>query len=220
MRGKFITFEGGEGAGKSTQARQLAERLRALGLGVVLTREPGGSLGAEIVRHVLLSGVTKPLGAEIEAVLFAAARGDHVDHTIRPALERGQWVVSDRFLNSTRAYQGVLGKVDAGILRSLERVTVGDAMPDLTIILDIDPAIGLARAAHRRGDATADRFEAEDAAFHRELQAAYRAIAAQEPQRCVVIAADGGPEPIAERVWTAVSTRFQSARAGAERAAS
>jgi dTMP kinase len=212
MRGKFITFEGGEGAGKSTQARRLCERLQALGIGVVLTREPGGSTGAEIIRHVLLSGAAKPLGAEVEAMLFAAARGDHVDCTIRPALERGQWVVSDRFLDSTRAYQGVLGAVDARLLRGLERVTVGDVMPDLTVILDVAPAIGLARAAARRGNAKADRFETEDAAFHERLQAAYHAIAAGEPDRCIVIAGDGGPDQTAVAVWNAVCARLQPAQ--------
>lgn len=215
MRGKFITFEGGEGAGKSTQAQRLSERLRALGISVLLTREPGGSAGAEIVRHVLLSGAAKPLGAEVEAVLFAAARADHVEHTIRPALERGQWVVSDRFLDSTRVYQGALGKVDTRMLRSLERVTVGDAMPDLTIILDIAPAVGLARAASRRGNARADRFETEEAAFHEQLQAAFREIAAQEPDRCVLIAAEGGPDTIADEVWNAVSAKLRPAQAEA-----
>lgn len=216
MRGKFITFEGGEGAGKSTQARLLTERLQALGIAVVLTREPGGSTGAEIIRHVLLSGAAKPLGAEVEAVLFAAARADHVDHTIRPALERGHWVVSDRFVDSTRVYQGVLGKVDTRILRGLERVTVGDAMPDLTIILDVAPAVGLARAASRRGDAKADRFETEDAAFHEQLQAAYHEIATREADRCVLIPADGTADKIADEVWKAVCSRLGPAQVEGE----
>lgn len=215
MRGKFITFEGGEGAGKSTQARRLGERLRALGIRIVLTREPGGSKGAEIIRHVLLSGAAKPLGPEVEAVLFAAARGDHVDHTIRPALARGEWVVSDRFLDSTRVYQGVLGKVDPRLLRGLERVTIGPVMPDLTVILDIDPAVGLARAASRRGSAKADRFETEDAAFHQRLQSAFRAVAAREPDRCVLIVAEGGPDQIADKVWNAVTARLHPASAPA-----
>lgn len=216
MRGKFITFEGGEGAGKSTQARLLTERLQALGIAVVLTREPGGSTGAEIIRHVLLSGAAKPLGAEVEAVLFAAARADHVDHTIRPALDRGHWVISDRFIDSTRVYQGVLGKVDARILRGLERVTVGDAMPDLTIILDVAPAVGLARAASRRGDAQADRFETEEAAFHERLQAAYREIVTREPDRCVLIPADGAADKIADEVWKAVCSRLGPAQVEVE----
>ena len=123
MRGKFITFEGCEGAGKSTQVLMLAERLQALGLSVVVSREPGGSAGAEAIRHVLLSGAAKPLGPHAEAILFAAARADHLRQTIKPALERGQWVISDRFADSTRIYQGVLGNVDARLIARLEKIT-------------------------------------------------------------------------------------------------
>src|SRR6185312_12260293 len=137
MRGHFITFEGGEGSGKSTHAKALAERLTALGIEVLVTREPGGSPGAEIIRHVILSGVAKPLGAETEAILFAAARDDHVRTTILPALEAGRWVICDRFIDSTRVYQGALGKVDARLIRRLERITVGAAMPNLTFVLDV-----------------------------------------------------------------------------------
>src|ERR1700733_3691145 len=124
MRGRFITFEGGEGSGKSTHAAALAKRLKLFGIEVVLTREPGGSTGAEIIRHILLSGLTKPLGAETEAILFAAARDDHVRSVIVPALQAGKWVICDRFIDSTRVYQGALGKVDERVIRSLERVTV------------------------------------------------------------------------------------------------
>src|SRR5215472_244826 len=130
MRGKFITFEGGEGAGKSTQAALLANKLESLGLVVLLTREPGGSPGAEVIRQVLLSGAAKPLGAEAEAILFAAARDDHVRATIGPALERGRWVVCDRFVDSTRVYQGMLGRVDEKLIRGLERITIGELKPD------------------------------------------------------------------------------------------
>src|SRR5471032_2123145 len=151
MRGHFITFEGGEGSGKSTHAATLAQRLTSLGFDLVLTREPGGSPGAEIIRHILLSGLAKPLGAETETILFAAARDDHVRSTILPALKAGKWVVCDRFVDSTRVYQGALGKVDAKLIRSLERVTVGAAMPDLTFILDVPATVGLARAKRRRG---------------------------------------------------------------------
>ena len=158
MRGRFITFEGGEGSGKSTHAAALAKRLEKLGIAVVLTREPGGSAGAEIIRHILLSGIAKPLGAETEAILFAAARDDHVRNTILPALKAGKWVISDRFIDSTRVYQGALGKVDAKLIRSLERVTVGAAMPDLTFILDVPAKVGLARAKRRRGKGATDRF--------------------------------------------------------------
>lgn len=214
MRGKFITFEGGEGGGKSTQARLLAERLRALGIAAVLTREPGGSPGAEAIRHVLLSGAAKPLGAEVEAALFAAARADHVDRTIRPALERGAWVVCDRFLDSTRVYQGALGQVDARIVRGLERVSVGDAMPDLTIILDLPPEIGLKRVSQRRAaaGAEADRFETEGALFHRKLRAAYRAVAEAEPRRCALIDANAAPDKIADAIWTLVCARLGAAQ--------
>ena len=142
MRGKFITFEGGEGTGKSTQAAMLALRLEALGLGVQLTREPGGSPGAEIIRHVLLSGAAKPFGPEAEAMLFAAARDDHVRCTILPALDAGKWVICDRFANSTRVYQGMLGKVDQRLIKGLERVSVGDLAPDLTFMLDVPVEAG------------------------------------------------------------------------------
>ncbi len=147
MRGRFITFEGGEGTGKSTQAAMLAQpAARASASRCVLTREPGGSPGAEIIRHVILSGAAKPFGPHAEAILFAAARDDHIRHTIQPALERGQWVISDRFANSTRVYQGTLGKVDPKLIQGLERITVGDLKPDITFILDVPTEIGLARA--------------------------------------------------------------------------
>src|SRR6202049_1794045 len=157
MRGKFITFEGGEGAGKSTQASALARRLEALGLGVLLTREPGGSPGAEIIRHVLLSGAAKPLGADAEAMLFAAAREDHVRCTIEPALAAGKWVVCDRFADSTRVYQGALGKVDARFIRGLERISIGELVPDITLVLDLPVGEGLKRMGERRGNAKPDR---------------------------------------------------------------
>src|SRR5664279_5348225 len=183
MRGRFITFEGGEGSGKSTHAAALGKRLEKLGLAVVLTREPGGSAGAEIIRHILLSGIAKPRGGEAEAILFAAARDDHVRSSIRPALLDGKWVICDRFIDSTRVYQGALGKVDGKLIRSLERVTVGAAMPDLTFILDVPASVGLARATHRRGSGTADRFEAESVEYHEKLRQAYLTLAAHEPQR-------------------------------------
>lgn len=209
MPGKFITFEGGEGTGKSTQASLLAGRLKGLGIEVVLTREPGGSAGAEVIRHVILSGAAKPLGPEVEAVLFAAARADHLDQVIRPALERGAWVVCDRFVDSTRVYQGALGQVDPRLLRGLERVTIGAAVPDLTVILDIAPEIGLQRARSR--GANADRFENEGQDFHEQLRAAYREIAAREPGRCILIDADAAEGKVAEEVWDAVRRRLGSA---------
>jgi dTMP kinase len=209
MRGKFITFEGGEGTGKSTQAAMLALRLESLGLGVQLTREPGGSPGAEIIRHVLLSGAAKPFGPEVEAMLFAAARDDHVRCTILPALQAGKWVISDRFADSTRVYQGSLGRVDARLIRGLERVSIGDLAPDLTIVLDIAVELGLERVRLRRGDATPDRFEAENVDFHQKLREAYLAIAVAEPQRCVVIDAAAVKEDVARQIWEAVRSRLE-----------
>ncbi len=209
MRGHFITFEGGEGSGKSTHAATLAQRLKSLGLEVVLTREPGGSAGAEIIRHIILSGIAKPLGAEIETILFAAARDDHVRSTIQPALSAGKWVICDRFIDSTRVYQGALGQVDPRLIRSLERVTVGRARPDLTFILDVPAAIGLARAKHRRGGGKVDRFEAESVAFHEALRNAYRDLAAKEPKRCILVDGRAPRDVVAERIWTTVEQRLR-----------
>jgi len=212
MQGKFITFEGGEGAGKSTQAAMLALRLEALGLGVQLTREPGGSPGAEIIRHVLLSGAAKPFGPAVEAMLFAAARDDHVQCTILPALKSGKWVICDRFADSTRVYQGILGHVDERLIKGLERVSIGDLAPDLTVILDTPVEIGLARVDSRRGEGAPDRFEAESVEFHHKLREAYLAVAAAEPGRCVVIDASAAKEEVAKQVWEAVKSRLNPAR--------
>jgi len=214
LRGHFITFEGGEGSGKSTHAATLAQRLKSLGLEVVLTREPGGSTGAEIIRHILLSGIAKPLGAETEAILFAAARDDHVRNTILPALQSGKWVICDRFIDSTRVYQGALGNVDQRLIRGLERVTVGAAVPNLTFILDVPAQVGLARAKSRRGQLAADRFEAESKEFHEKLREAYRALADAEPGRCIVI--DGRPprDVVSERIWSIVQERLHPEPAG------
>ena len=208
MRGRFITFEGGEGSGKSTHAATLAQRLKSSGLPVALTREPGGSTGAEIIRHILLSGLAKPLGAETEAILFAAARDDHVRNVILPAIRSGTWVICDRFIDSTRVYQGALGHVDQRLIRSLERVTVGPAVPDLTFILDVPAQVGLARAKSRRGQDAADRFEAESMEFHEKLRQAYRALAAEEPKRCVVIDGRAPREVVSERIWALVHERL------------
>jgi dTMP kinase len=213
MRGRFITLEGGEGAGKSTQAERLAARLRELAVGVVVTREPGGSVGADIMRHVLLSGAAKPLGPVAETILFAAARDDHVRQTIAPALADGRWVVCDRFIDSTRVYQGVLGRVDSKLIRGLERLIVSDTMPDLTLILDLPAEIGLARAAQRRAGAQADRFETETVQFHTNLRQAYRRIAAAEPQRCVLIDANRPVDKVADDIWAAVNSRLDPAHA-------
>src|SRR5215472_7289105 len=213
MRGRFITFEGGEGSGKSTQVATLVKRLTTLGLAVMATREPGGSPGAEAVRHVLLSGAAKPLGAHAEAILFAAARDDHVSQTIRPALERGKWVVSDRFADSTRVYQGVLSNVDPRFIARLERITVGDARPDLTFVLDVPAEIGLERAARRRGNGAGDRFETESLDFHKKLRDAYLELAAREPGRCAVIDAAHASGIVADAVWAIINARLHPAEA-------
>ena len=202
--GRFITFEGGEGSGKSTQIRKLAERLDAEKLRAIVTREPGGSPGAEIIRHLVLSGMGKLLGPDAETLLFAAARDDHVRTVILPALNQGIWVLCDRFYNSTRAYQGRLGQVSPGVLNAMQRVTIGDLKPDLTVILDLPVEIGLQRAAARRGSGAPDRFEAEDIKFHQDLRDAYRQIATEDPQRCVLIDAGADPDTVAGRIWTAL----------------
>jgi dTMP kinase len=213
MRGRFITFEGGEGTGKSTHAARLAERLKEFGVGVHLTREPGGSPGAEVMRYVILSGVAKPLGADAEAMLFAAARDDHLRTVIRPALDRGIWVICDRFADSTRVYQGVAGDVDSRSIRALERIVVGDTKPDLTFILDVPVALGMQRAAKRRGGGHADRFEDEALAFHEKLRDGFLMLAASEPERCVLIDATATPDEVAEQIWCIVVERFDPATA-------
>ncbi|MEO8319530.1 MAG: dTMP kinase [Bradyrhizobium sp.] len=203
-RGKFISFEGGEGSGKSTQIKKLAERLATAKLRTIVTREPGGSPGAEIIRHLVLSGMGKLLGPDAETLLFAAARDDHVRTVIQPALNQGTWVLCDRFFDSTRAYQGRLGQVSPGVLNAMQRVTIGDLKPDLTIILDIPVEIGMQRAAVRRGKGVPDRFEAEDVQFHRDLREAYKQIAAEDPERCVLIDADADADTVAAQIWKAL----------------
>jgi len=213
MRGRFITFEGGEGTGKSTHAALLAQRLRGLGLSVVLTREPGGSPGAEIIRHVILSGAAKPFGPDAEAILFAAARDDHIRNTITPALTRGRWVISDRFTDSTRVYQGTVGSVDAKLIQGLERITVGDLKPDITFILDVPVDQGLTRASRRRGEVQADRFEGESLEFHEKLRDAFCMLPLSEPNRCVLIDATDERTAVAEKIWKVVSDRLDPATA-------
>jgi dTMP kinase len=207
-RGRFVSFEGGEGSGKSTQIKKLAERLEALKLRAISTREPGGSPGAEIIRHLVLSGMGKLLGPDAETLLFAAARDDHVRTVIQPALNQGTWVLCDRFSDSTRAYQGRMGHVPTGLINAMQRVTIGDLKPDLTIILDVPVEVGLRRAAARRGNRAPDRFESEDLKFHQDLRDAYREIAAAEPERCVLVDADANPDTVAAQVWTALRDRF------------
>jgi dTMP kinase len=200
---RFITFEGGEGAGKSTQIRLLALRLREFAREVVVTREPGGTPLAEKLRAFILAGKARELGALGEAVLFSAARIDHIDRVIRPALARGATVLSDRFADSTRAYQGVKGGVAPAQLLTLEKVALAGLTPDLTFILDLPPQIGLERANKRRGGDEADRFEGEALDFHTQLRARFLEIAQAEPRRCQVIDAARPADIVAESIWSA-----------------
>lgn len=202
-QGRFITLEGGEGAGKSTQAALLAERLRAAGFDVDVTREPGGTAGAEAVRALLVTGAADRWDAVAEACLVNAARADHVMRRIRPALAQGTWVVCDRFVDSTLAYQGAGKGADAAMLRTLHALATGNLWPDLTLILDLPVADGLARAGARPGGEA--RFEAHGAAFHDRVAAGFRAIAAAEPARCRLIDARGDAATVAVRLWAEVA---------------
>lgn len=204
---KFITFEGGEGSGKSTQARRLAARLQKDGVPTVLTREPGGSPFAERVRALLLDPATPAHGPLSEALLFSAARADHLNVAIRPALAAGAWVICDRFADSTRVYQGYAGKVPASVLDALELAVIGETRPDLTLVVDMDVGEGLARAHARRVAKTerndADRFEGRDRAFHETLRQGFLDLAKANPKRCVVIDGSGSEDDVAARVWAA-----------------
>ena len=203
--GLFISFEGGEGAGKSTQIRTLAETLRARGMEVVVTREPGGSAGAEAVRHVLLSGAAEEFGVRMEAMLFAAARNDHVEEVIRPALEKGAFVLCDRFLDSSRVYQGTTGNLEPEFIETLQRIAIDGTMPDMTLIFDIAAATGLARARSRADEGAApDRFEKEEIETHEKRREAYLDIALAEPRRCRIVNADQTEEKVREDVLSFV----------------
>jgi dTMP kinase len=206
--GKLITFEGGEGAGKSTQVAILVDRLRQAGRHAIATREPGGSPAAEIIREALLSGSVRQFGPFAEALLFAVARQDHVETLIGAALAQGSWVVSDRFLDSTRAYQGVTGGVPEPVINALERLTLKGLLPSLTVVLDIPPEQGLARAAQRIGGGVPDRFEGQQLVQHERVRKAFLDIAEQEPSRCVVIDARKAEALVAEDVWEAVAERL------------
>jgi len=205
-QGRFITFEGGEGAGKSTQVRRLAARLGA-GREVVATREPGGSPGAEAIRALLVQGEADRWSPVTETLLMYAARRDHIERVIAPALERGAWVVCDRFADSTRAYQGAAGGTDPALIRTLETAILGAVRPDLTLVLDLPVAEGLSRAGGR-GDAEG-RFESKGAAFHERLRQAFLDIAAAEPERCVVIDATRTPDEVEALIWAAVADRLK-----------
>lgn len=205
-RGRFITFEGGEGAGKSTQALILVERLRALDLDVVQTREPGGSPGAEEVRRLVVEGEAGRWSAIAETLLMNAARADHLEQVIRPALARGAWVVCDRFADSTRAYQGAGGGVGPDVIGAIERAVVGDDLPDLTLVFDLPVEVGLERA-FGRGLFEA-RFESKGIEFHQRLRERFLEIARSEPDRCAVIDATRTPDQVAATVWAAVDSRL------------
>ena len=205
-RGKFITLEGGEGAGKSTQQNRLVARLTELGLHVVATREPGGSEGAEAIRELLVNGPPDKWSATTEVLLMNAARRDHLERRIRPALERGAWVVCDRFADSTRAYQGAGGDADPALIDLVERQVVGDTRPDLTIILDLPVEEGLRRAAGRGGGEA--RFEAKGIEFHQRLRQGFLDIAAAEPDRCVVVDATAEPDTVDQQLWVLIRNRL------------
>jgi dTMP kinase len=209
-RGMFITFEGSDGSGKSTQAGRLAAALRLLGHEVVETREPGGSPRGEAIRALLLSGKAAPYGAFAETMLFNAARADHLRATIRPALARGAVVICDRFADSTRAYQGVLGKVSDDLLGAAEEAVVGDTAPDLTIILDLPAKLTLERLGTRRAaGGEADKFEDAALAHHAALRQAFLDIAARSPERCVVVNAQRSVDEVAERILRLVKARLE-----------
>ncbi|KQS56414.1 thymidylate kinase [Brevundimonas sp. Leaf363] len=206
QRGKFITLEGGEGTGKSSQAARLAERLTAEGRGVVRTREPGGSPGAEAIRGLVVSGDRDAWSARTELLLMYAARSDHLERVIRPALERGDWVICDRFADSSRAYQGVGGGVAPAFIEMLDAAIVGDDQPDLTLVFDLPVETGLARAMGRGAAET--RFESKGMAFHQRLRDGFLAIAAMHPERCAVIDATGSVDKVSDRIWATVRARL------------
>lgn len=201
-RGKFITFEGGEGTGKSTQVALLVDRLAAEGVDVVRTREPGGSPGAEAIRNLVVSGEADRWSARTELLLMFAARSDHLERTILPALEAGRWVVCDRFADSSRAYQGAAGGAAASLIETLDAGVVGGDQPDLTLMFDLPVEVGLERALGRGAGET--RFESKGEAFHQRLRDGFNRIAADHPGRSRIIDATGTPDAVAERVWAAV----------------
>ena len=207
MAGIFVTFEGGEGSGKSTQLKLLADALTAQGHRVVQTREPGGTPEAEALRTLLVSGDTGRWTAEAEALLNYAARNSHLQKIIRPALASGQTVLCDRFMDSTRAYQGYAGGCDMSLLDALEASIIGDTRPNLTLIFDLEPVEGLARAK-TRNDGAEDRYERKGIVFHQALRRGFLKIAEGDPARCRVIDATGSVEAVAARVQKALGALF------------
>lgn len=204
VTGRFISLEGGEGAGKSTQAKRLAAALGARGIDALVTREPGGSEGAEAIRGLLMQGAVSRWSPHSEALLFAAARADHVEKTIRPALGAGRWVICDRFLDSSRAYQGVAGGIDDAAVLALHGFGSRGMLPDRTLVLELSPEQGRARAASRDG-AAADRFAARGAAFHADVAAAFRGFATAEPDRFRLIDAAGDIDAVAAAILAALA---------------
>jgi dTMP kinase len=205
-KGLFITLEGGEGAGKSTQVRLLGEALEARGIATLVTREPGGAPGAEHIREILLDSALGPWEPMSEALLHFAARREHLARSIKPTLEAGRWVVSDRFADSTTAYQGYAGDLGTDAITALYKIVLGDFAPDLTLILDLPVTAGLARAAAR--PESQDRYERMDLDFHERVRAGYLEIARQEPERCVLIDADGNISDTHDAILAAVEQRF------------
>ena len=199
--GRFIALEGGEGVGKSTQAKALVEALRERGLDVVITREPGGSDGAERIRELLLSGSEDRWGAPAEALLFAAARADHVEKTIRPALEKGQWVLSDRFVDSSLAYQGGGGSLGIEAVRTINAFGIGDSFPDRTLVLIHEDGNERARARDKN---ESDRIGGRPDDYHRKVEAAFHLIAAEEPERVKLVDASGSPDEVTGRLLDAL----------------
>jgi dTMP kinase len=206
-RGSFVTFEGGEGAGKSTQLAGLATRLRAAGHDVLTTREPGGTAGAEAIRALLVRGSAERWAASTELLLLTAARDDHVRRVIAPALAAGRWVLCDRFVDSTRVYQGLASGLGVELVDRLHGLMLGGLRPDLTVLLDIDPAIGLRRRGHADEES---RFERKGAGFHRRVRDGFRELARGEPERFAVIDAGADEAAVAQAVWSAVTTRLLS----------
>jgi dTMP kinase len=206
VQGRFITFEGGEGAGKSTQLKRLVARLETSGLEVVATREPGGSPGAESIRELVLKGAADRWSPVTETLLMYAARRDHVERVIRPALARGAWVVCDRFADSTRAYQGAAGGVDPALIAAMETHVLEQTRPDLTLIFDMPVDVGLQRAHARAGSEM--RFESKGLAFHERLREGFLAIARAEPDRCAIVDASGTLDDVEAAVWAAIESRL------------
>jgi len=201
-RGRFITLEGGEGVGKSTQVKALAEALRERGIDLIVTREPGGSDGAEKIRELLLTGEDERWGAKAEALLFAAARADHVDKVIRPALLEGKWVLSDRFVDSSLAYQGGAGELGIEAVRAINAFGIGEWFPDRTLVLALAEGGARARARDNEGS---DRIGGRSEGYHQKVDLAFRLIAAEEPGRVHIIDASGPPEEVTQRLLDAIA---------------